>query len=417
MATTTATAIAGPYRTTRNVRLLFAYSFCVSFQLWLGIWIIYLTDFRGVTLLFVGLLETFFQLTGFFSRIPAGAFADRFTRRRSLIVAAVVEGAGLFLFGLAGNGIWLIVSYVLWAGGQSFRDPVHAAMLYDALAADDRPEDFAKEFGRLQAITNAGWLLGPLIGAPIAALTSLQVPVLLSIVSYGAALVCALLLEEPPRSMTSGALTYWRTIGASFGELRRDPAIRYLVLVTVGLAFAAAAQIILFQPFLQEYGVPLALFGLVLLPIRLLSIGVSAFAYVVSRTLGHRRAYGLIVFAPIVLLAVLALVNDVLAIVALGAMMVVTMLREPLFTDYMNRRTESNIRATVLSMRRLGIAIVLAVASPIAGGLGEESLQLAFLALGVAAAIIAIPAYVLWLRADAAGVPVAEGARQPAGDS
>ncbi len=401
MATTAQPTTDAPYRTRRNVRLLFAYAFCVSFQLWLGIWIVYLTDYRGVTLLFVGLLETFFQLTGFVSRIPAGAFADRFTRRRSLIVAAAVEGAGLFLFGLAGNATLLIVSYVLWAGGQSFRDPVHAAMLYDALAADERPDDFAKEFGRLQAITNAGWLLGPLIGAPIAALTSLQVPVLLSIVSYGGALACALLLEEPPRSISSNALTYWRTILASFGELKRDPAIRYLVLVTVGLAFAAAAQIILFQPFLQEHGVPLALFGLVLLPIRLLSIGVSAFAYLFSQRLGHRRAYGLIVGAPIVLLAVLAVVNHVVAIVALGAMMVLTMLREPLFTDYMNRRTDSSIRATVLSMRRLGIAIVLAVASPLAGGLGERSLPLAFLALGLATAAVAIPAYVLWLRADA----------------
>jgi hypothetical protein len=237
----------------------------------------------------------------------------------------------------------------------------------------------------------------------------LQVPVLLSIVSYAGALACALLIEEPPRSTTSGALTYWRTIWTSFGELKRDPAVRYLVLVTVGLGFAAAAHIILFQPFLQQHGVPLALFGLVLLPIRLISIGVSAFAYVVSRTLGHRRAYGLIVAAPIALLAVLATVDHVLAMVALGAMMVLAMLREPLFTDYMNRRTESNIRATVLSMRRLGIAIVLAVASPIAGGLGEESLPRAFLVLGLATAAVAIPAYLLWLRADAASVERAEG--------
>jgi hypothetical protein len=45
--------------------------------------------------------------------------------------------------------------------------------------------------------------LGPLIGSPIAGLTSLQVPVILSFLSYGGALVVALTLHEPPRDLRS----------------------------------------------------------------------------------------------------------------------------------------------------------------------------------------------------------------------
>lgn len=87
----------------RNVRLLYAFWFLLSFQPWMGTWIAYLTEFRGVPLFFVGLLETFFQFVGLFMRVPAGAFADRFGRRNSLALAMAVEGSGLFLFGQIGR--------------------------------------------------------------------------------------------------------------------------------------------------------------------------------------------------------------------------------------------------------------------------------------------------------------------------
>jgi hypothetical protein len=76
------------------------------------------------------------------------------------------------------------------------------------------------------------------------------------------------------------------------------------------------------------------------------------------------------------------------------------MTRETLFTDYLSRRVPSEVRATVLAVRRLGIQFVMAFAAPLAGGLGERSLSLAFAVLAAATAAISIPAYALWLRAD-----------------
>ncbi len=389
----------------RNIRLLYAFWFLLSFQPWMGTWIAYLTEYRGVSLFFVGLLETFFQFVGVFARVPAGAFADRFGRRNSLALGMALEGSGLFLFGLASSYPLILLSYVLWAGGSAFRDPVHAAYLYDALAAEGKERDFSRQFGRLSGFGMAGMLLGPLIGAPIAGWTSLQVPVLLSAVSYGSALVVALMLHEPPRTQrVAGSMGYVQTMARGVTELWRDRAAALVVVIAAGLAFAAAAQMMLLQPFLQSHNVPVGWWGLVLVPARLGAVAGSAYSYQLQRLLGERRAFALLIAIPVALLVGLTAVDHVAMVLAIGAIMVVSMTREPVFTDYLNRRVSSEVRATVLAVRRLGIQFVMAFAAPLAGGLGERSLPLAFGVLAVLTAGLAVPAYLLWLRVDRAAL-------------
>ncbi|MEZ4501734.1 MAG: MFS transporter [Dehalococcoidia bacterium] len=377
-----------------------AYAFTVSFQFWLAIWVVYLTDFRGISLFLVGLLETFFQAVNVFGVVPAGAFADRFGRRRALAIGTLIEGVGLSLFAFAGNFPMLLLSYLLWAGGGTMRDPAASAYLYDALGSGGREADFSRLFGRYTALMSAGFMLGGLIGAPIAGASSLQVPVAISGISYSAALAIVLLLREPPRTQAIGGMTYWRTVAEGGRVLKHDRAIRYLVIITFGLAFAAAANVILMQPFLSRHDVPVAYFGLILVPFRLGAAGASMWAYVVERALGFQRAFGGLVVVPIVLLLALAAIDHVLMVVAIGLISVLGFARQPLVADYLNRRTTSDTRATILALRRFSSSVVMSIGSPIAGALAEGSIRLAFLSLAVATGVVAGPAFFLWRKAD-----------------
>ena len=145
---------------------------------------------------------------------------------------------------------------------------------------------------------------------------------------------------------------------------------------------------------------------MILAPLRLLSMGASASAHVVSDTLGFRRSFALLGAAPAVLLLLLSVIDHVTLFLALGAINVFAMLRNPLVVDYISSRTETDVRATVLSIRGLGFSLVFAVMSPIAGAFGEDSLQAAFLVLAVCCAAVVLPAYLLWLRADRAAAKV-----------
>lgn len=387
----------------RDVRLLLAYSFVVSFQLWMALWIAYLTEFRGISLALVGLLETFFQAVNVFGVVPAGALADRFGRRRALALGTLIEGVGLTIFAFAGNLPLLVLSYLLWASGGTIRDPASSAFMYDALAARGRAEDFAKYYGRYTALMSVGFMVAGILGGLLAQVTSLQVPVMLSAASYSTALVLVLLMREPPRATSSvDRMSYVRTVAEGVQVLRRDRPIRFLVLLNLGIAFGAAAHVILFQPFLRHHDVSLAWYGLLLAPFRLGAAGAAVGAHILLRRFGFQGVFALFLAGQVGLLLLAAGIDHVVLLVAIGSVSIIGMARQPVVADYLNRRAEPEVRATVGALRRFSSSTIVALGAPIAGALGERSLQLAFLVLALATALTAVPSFILWVRAERA---------------
>ena len=73
----------------------------------------------------------------------------------------------------------------------------------------------------------------------------------------------------------------------------------------------------------------------------------------------------------------------------------------PATRAYINDRTESNIRATVLSFAPFGESIAFAIAATVAGVVADVDLRLAFGVSAVSVAVTSGAMYLLWLRADA----------------
>ena len=117
------------FAVTRNLRLLYALGVCTMAQPGLAIWVIYLLDFRHLTLPQVGMMEAFYWGVKLLLEMPSGAFADRFGRRATFAVGLVIEGAGVTTFAFASNFTILLISYVLWSMGFSFRSVRAASVL------------------------------------------------------------------------------------------------------------------------------------------------------------------------------------------------------------------------------------------------------------------------------------------------
>ncbi|TMC00488.1 MAG: hypothetical protein E6J42_00625, partial [Chloroflexi bacterium] len=60
-----------------NIRKYYAFHFFLNFQLWYPIWILYLTETRGLTLSQVTLIDVPFWTSIILLQIPAAAIADR----------------------------------------------------------------------------------------------------------------------------------------------------------------------------------------------------------------------------------------------------------------------------------------------------------------------------------------------------
>lgn len=160
------------------------------------------------------------------------------------------------------------------------------------------------------------------------------------------------------------------------------------------------APILLLQPFLQQQGVSLAWFGVLQAPAALAG-GLAAIASGrAAHAIGIPGLAGSAVAATIGGLVVLAAVDHAAAFAGFVAIQVALGLAEPAISGYANDRTDSNIRATIMSVVPLGNSLMFMIIGPFAGIIGDASLRLSFAGLAVAILITAVPLLVAWRRAE-----------------
>ncbi len=97
---------------------------------------VYLIRDVGMSPLQLVLAGTALEVAVFLCEIPTGVLADLYSRRLSLVVAALVSGIGMVLVGLASSPTAVLVVMGLWGFGWTFRSGAEDAWLADEVGAD-----------------------------------------------------------------------------------------------------------------------------------------------------------------------------------------------------------------------------------------------------------------------------------------
>lgn len=385
-----------------NILKSYAFSLLNNFQLWMPIWIVYLIDQRGLSLTEVTALETPFFLTQVLAEVPTGAIADHFGRKASLLLSSLVTAVAVLTFGMATTFLFVLGSYVVWGIGASFRSGADTALLYDSLKALGREVDFATVQGRQLALNWGAVLVAGLVGAPLAAATSLATPVLLSAAIVAASAPIAMSFYEPPTDR-AGRPSYWKTMGGGLAYTWRRATVRYGVLFTTIVAASFYAPNFFVQPFLKGHGASIASLGLFMVPLRLMSIAGNLAAPRAQSKLG---LWPMLFLAPPLAAAAgftLAGWDSLYAFAVLPGVFLVNSTRNVLLLNYLNLRIPSETRATVLSAANLVMSLAMAMIAPVFGAVADGfSLRTSF-AASAAVGITLLPiAMAVWFRADRA---------------
>ncbi|MFI7601356.1 MFS transporter [Actinoplanes sp. NPDC049681] len=114
--------------------------------------------------LWVGILEAVNGLCAFLVAPVLGALSDRIGRRPIIILAAFGAALGYLLFGI-GGAIWVLLLGRIIQGATAGDLPALFAYLADITP----PEQRAKRFGLLGALSGIGTMVGPALGGLLAA--------------------------------------------------------------------------------------------------------------------------------------------------------------------------------------------------------------------------------------------------------
>lgn len=386
----------------RNIRVYYLFMASTGFMLFLPIWIIYLINGRGLSLTEVGIFESFFWLTIIIAEVPTGAIADRFGRRISLALGAILFAVSNVIFAMASNFSILLGSYLVMGIAMTLYSGAGDALLFDTLRVLRRTREYEHHAGRSHGMFFAAMVAATAIGGPLAYLLGYTPVILVSAGVFLIAALAALMLREPPRREsdfqpdplhgtpsdirnTSTDLAQHDTAGVpifnemieGFRIVWRNRPIRFLI------PFAALVMGLLHmpgfvtQPYVAQHGLdPLAgvadgfIWSALLLPGYVGTMfGMFGAAGLVGK-LGERRSFpAMLIFGAICLIP-LAIWNHLGLLGAIFLISIAAAAIRPITYGYINRRIKSDQRATVLSILSLvhGIAmsLIMVVYLPVA---------------------------------------------------
>jgi MFS family permease len=344
-------------------------------------------------LVFIGTAQ---GITALVFEIPTGVLADTVSRKWSIVVAHALMGAGMLVTGLVTAFPALVLTQMTWGLAWTFSSGADVAWLTDEL---DRPERVAGVLTASARFEQVGAAAGMIGFGALAWATSLATAIVLSGAAMWAlgALVAARFGE---RRFTPVHSDRWRESRSIFRRgvavARADREILLVLAATILVNGAAEGFGRLYAKRLVELGFPGAvdpivwLTGLGLVALLLAALALRIVEARIEGAGVARRAYAAACVTGALGLVVLAAAPD--AVTGMAGVLVVEgiawKVTRTVGVIWVNRRTTSNVRATVQSF--LGQAEYL----------GEITLGIG---LGVLAQATSIPAAMLGSCALVAG--------------
>ncbi|MBN9325797.1 MAG: MFS transporter [Cellulomonas sp. 73-145] len=188
--------------------------------------------------LWVGVLEAVNGLCTFLVAPLLGALSDRVGRRPIIVVAAFGAAVGYLLFGI-GGALWVLVLGRIVQGATAGDLPALFAYLADITP----PEQRARRFGLLGALSGIGTMVGPALGGLLAAV-NVDFPVFVTAGIAAAIGVISLVLlpeslpaERRTRAVRLGDLHPFRVLTGAFTRPELRGLLVGIVLVTVPFSF------------------------------------------------------------------------------------------------------------------------------------------------------------------------------------
>lgn len=354
------------HRTTKPLIAFYCFTGLWSFNATSGLWILYLIHCHW-SLFQVGIAEAGFHLVSFVSELPTGAFADRFGRRRSLVIGLLIGSTtSAMTFALAPHFTALgMLSISLGALSWTFIGGADQALLY-GLTGSQR--SYAQIYGRVAALSLSATALAIVAGGFLVSHGGWIWPYLLTVATNLLAVIPVLWIPKATSEGCDSQESVLKTIQQAGRVVSQDA--RLLLLAAVGAVVSTLSTInnLYAQATLQHKGISLTMIDVLIA----LGTGIAASGSVVGGHLAYRRrrqrfGSGLIVYGLAMGAIGIFPVTEAVSGYLLGNGIDGAI--DPIYEAELNEKVPEEYRATILSLPRAGFSLGMVIFFPLAGWL------------------------------------------------
>jgi MFS family permease len=337
---------------------------------------------NGLSMSQIFILKSVYSIAMVSTELPSGYLADVWGCRKTILFGAILGTLGILIYSFSSDFYSFMFAEIVLGIGFSFISGADSALLYDSLKAENREDEYIKYEGRITSAGNFAEALAGVAGGLLATI-SLRTPYYFQIFVAAIAIPAAFFLKEPQHVLDRTRLKM-KEILSIVKLTYKQPEMRSAILISSLTGAATLTYAWFVQPYFQEAGVPVSVFG-ILWTLLNLSAGVfSMLSYRVERFLGKRNSLLFIVVFISLGFILTSLEISLAGIAILFGFYMVRGIATPVLKDQINQYTDSKVRATILSVRNLEIRIIFAAVGPVLGYLTDTfSLQTALMVTGI----------------------------------
>ncbi|WP_343238499.1 MFS transporter [Streptomyces sp. SID13031] len=185
---------------------------------------------HGLSAAEVSSLFIIWSTTAFLLEVPSGAWADVFSRRKLLVLGALVRGLGFAGWIVVPSYAGFALGFVLWGVSSALISGTFEALVYDELAARGAADRYAGLIGRAKSASLVLNLAATALAAPLFELGGYPLLGAVSVASCLLQAAVGLSLPEATRVATADETEEVET-GAGDGPLGR-----YVAMLRLGLS-------------------------------------------------------------------------------------------------------------------------------------------------------------------------------------
>ena len=354
----------------RNIFNLYVIKASKWFMLIMPIVVLFYNE-NGLNQFQVFVLQSIYSISIVAFEIPSGYLADVLGRKKSIIIGSILGFLGFAVYSFSWGFSGFVIAEVVLGIGQSMISGADSAILYDTLAAQDRKGDYMRLEGRISSIGNFAEATAGVLGG-LLAVYSLRYPYYVQTAIMFFSIPAAFSLVEPPSAYPQEQAGWAQIKSILKYALVDNQILRFNILFSSITGAATLTMAWCAQPFFKVIHLPLPAYGVLWTVLNLIVGLVSWYGHRIESKLKQRNSLLIITFSIAACTILLGLFPNYWGLSFLFVFYMTRGFATPILKDYINSCTESNVRATVLSIRNFMIRLIFAVVGPIMGYLTDK---------------------------------------------
>lgn len=365
--------------------------FFLSFWFTIPIWVLFFQS-RGLTPTDIGFVATGAYISQFLLEYPSGIFADKYGRKKSIIIAVFLSLLTTILELTAHSVTQFFIAYLCYGASFAFTSGAKEALIYDTLKSKKLEKYNAKVLGSLAVFASIPGIVSSFFGS-ILFTKGTTLPYIATIIACSLALISTFFIKEP-KLITKEKQDIKKTFKLGIVTVFKNPLLYSLFIIYIPLFFFEEAWYLTQQPNLVSLGLPVALLGTFMVGKTFFwGIGGAIFP-ILPKKIKPKYLFLLMIILEAIIWLLLGKNSLAIVIASSYALLLIHELWNYVDADIIHKHIKSEIRATVLSARQMLINLVFIFNPWLMGYLTNHyDRTILFPVFGIVVLIVAIPIY------------------------